>query len=329
MTYLFNKLLNLPSYLLYKYTEFKCRKINIHYTIDTEISYKLITKTINDHKPVMIARFGATELSCLSYYLSIKKSNILIKYIDSRFNKFWWNSNILFQLQNNSGFFPLTKINIDKYCKLLLKDMRDIDILGSWLKNENIFYEFINHTVKIHFLNLEPFWSKLPWTSVLQDKNVLIIHPFSEDISKQYFKRNLLFKNQDVLPQFKNLIVIKAIQSLGNGDNRFIDWFDALDYMKSQINNVDFDICLIGCGAYGLHLAAHVKNIGKKAVHMGGSLQLLFGIKGKRWEDPNYGVKEYGLPYGSYLTLMNEHWIYPSHDTIPINADKIENSCYW
>lgn len=26
-----------------------------------------------------------------------------------------------------------------------------------------------------------------------------------------------------------------------------------------------------------------------------GALQLLFDIKGKRWEDPNYGVKEWGL----------------------------------
>ena len=41
----------------------------------------------------------------------------------------------------------------------------------------------------------------------------------------------------------------------------------------------NFDIALIGCGAYGFPLAAFVKGIGKKAVHIGGPLQLFFGIK--------------------------------------------------
>jgi hypothetical protein len=99
--------------------------------------------------------------------------------------------------------------------------------------------------------------------------------------------------------------------------------------MKSEIDKVDYDICLIGCGAYGFHLAAHVKRTGKKAVHLGGALQLLFGIKGKRWEDPYYGVHKWKIPYGSYTNLMNEFWVRPSINETPINAEKVENSCYW
>lgn len=49
--------------------------------------------------------------------------------------------------------------------------------------------------------------------------------------------------------------------------------------------------------------------MGKKAIHMGGATQMLFGIKGKRWED------EYG-------EFMNEHWIRPSKEETPINADE-------
>lgn len=54
---------------------------------------------------------------------------------------------------------------------------------------------------------------------------------------------------------------------------------------------VDYDIVLLGCGAYGFPLAAYAKRRGKQAIHMGGSLQLLFGIKGKRWEDQNYAIR--------------------------------------
>jgi hypothetical protein len=93
--------------------------------------------------------------------------------------------------------------------------------------------------------------------------------------------------------------------------------------MKSEINKQDYDVCLIGCGAYGFPLAAHVKRMGKKAIHMGGSLQLLFGIKGKRWENSNYN------PIYNYSKLMNEHWVYPGEEEKPQNAASVEGGCYW
>ena len=119
------------------------------------------------------------------------------------------------------------------------------------------------------------------------------------------------------------------MQSLGQGDPRFRDWFEALDYMKTEIDKIDYDICLIGAGAYGFPLAAHVKRRGKKALHLGGALQLLFGIIGSRWEDSNYGVKKWGIPKGKYANLINEHWVRPDEDEKPKNAMAVEGECYW
>jgi hypothetical protein len=55
----------------------------------------------------------------------------------------------------------------------------------------------------------------------------------------------------------------------------------------------------------------------------------LFGIRGKRWEDPNYGVKEWGIPTGFYSDLMNEHWKRPGNAAMPTNAQVVEGACYW
>jgi hypothetical protein len=176
---------------------------------------------------------------------------------------------------------------------------------------------------------LEPFWSDNPWTRALKDKKVLIIHPFVTSIQNQYNRRDLLFKNRDILPTFKSITVIEAVQSLGEGDSRFVDWFQALDYMKSEMDKVDYDVCLIGAGAYGFHLAAHAKRKGKKGIHIGGALQLLFGIRGKRWEDPNYGVEVWDIPSGFYPALMNEYWIRPQKNETPISANNVEGACYW
>ena len=67
----------------------------------------------------------------------------------------------------------------------------------------------------------------------------------------------------------------------------------------------------------------------KKAIHMGGATQLLFGIKGNRWEDPMYGVKEWGLPAGFYPKMFNEYWIKPGEEGRPKNAEQVEGACYW
>ena len=163
----------------------------------------------------------------------------------------------------------------------------------------------------------------------MKEKKVLVIHPFSETIKRQYdSKRTLLFKNPKVLPEF-DLITIKAVQSIG-GKSDFITWFDALQYMKDEIDKHEYDIALIGCGAYGFPLAAHVKRSGKKAVHLGGALQLLFGIKGKRWMNPEYGMKS--LPFitrNYYNNLMNEYWVFPSDTERISNAQNVEGACYW
>ena len=169
----------------------------------------------------------------------------------------------------------------------------------------------------------------MPWTKALNGKKVLVVHPFDTTIKAQYKRKGLLFYNPDILPDFATLDVIKAVQSLGEGDSRFSDWFEALRWMENEIDKRDYDVCLIGCGAYGLPLAAHVKRRGKQAIHLGGALQLLFGIKGKRWEDPMYGVKEWRIPQGSYSSLINEYWVRPDSTDTPKSSIAVEGGCYW
>ncbi len=287
----------------------------------------MILKLLNGEKPVMIARYGATELMCMVNYLGVKKERPnLISYIQGKEFDWWWNDSSLKQIEQWSGFFPATVPNVECFCELMIQNSENVDILASWLDNEFYFKKKLENAKRIQGLFLDPFWSDIPWTIALKEKNVLVIHPFETDIKSQYKRRELLFANSDILPEF-NLITIRAVQSLG-GDCEFSSWFEALNYMKAEISKVDFDICLIGAGAYGFPLAAYVKSIGKKAVHVGGSLQLLFGIKGKRWENPLYGKQELGME-GKYPALMNKYWIYPSEENKPKNASIVEDACYW
>ena len=77
-------------------------------------------------------------------------------------------------------------------------------------------------------------------------------------------------------------------------------------------------MAIIGAGAYGLPLAAHVKRLGKKAVHLGGATQILFGIRGKRWDE---------MPF--FQKLYNEHWVRPLPSEVPKDYQRVEGGCYW
>jgi len=292
-----------------------------------EVVSEMIRDLLSSDKPVMIARYGSTELMCMLNYLGVQRGRPnIIKYIQGKELDWWWNKNCLEQIEQWSGFFPPTIENVERFCEGMIRDSSKVDILVSWLQNESYFEKQLRNSKKITFIFLDPFWSETPWTIALKAKKVLVIHPFENAIKSQYKKRELLFKNTDILPDFE-LKTIKAVQSLG-GDSDFASWFDALEYMKSEIDKVDFDICLIGAGAYGFPLAAYIKDKGKKAIHWGGSLQLLFGIKGKRWENPLYG-SEVLIQKGKYPALINKHWIYPGEEGKPKNAEMIEGACYW
>ena len=95
--------------------------------------------------------------------------------------------------------------------------------------------------------------------------------------------------------------------------------------MESEIDKRNYDVCILGCGAYGFPLAAHCKQMGKQALQLGGITQLLFGIKGQRWETGDKYLNQF--PYSK--TYYNQYWIRPSESERPKNADKVEQACYW
>lgn len=288
---------------------------------------QIIFDSLISNKPSMIARFGSTELTCLANYIGVKfQKNQIFSYVTGKAFPWWWDFKIINQMHKWSGFFPSDITYIEEYCELFLNDIPEVDILGSWLSAEKIFESYMNCT-KVQLRLLEPFWSNISWTQALKNKKVLVIHPFAETIQSQYSKRNNLFE-KNILPNF-TLITLKAVQTIAGNKSEYNTWFEALEFMKSEIDKIDYDICLIGCGAYGFHLAAHVKRSGKKAFHLGGALQLLFGIIGKRWEDPTYGVSEWGIPIGTYSSLINNFWVRPNENELPRNAQLVEGACYW
>lgn len=284
-------------------------------------SNDLITQMIESDKPCMVARLGSTELLCVSNYVGVKHKgdySRIIPFVRSETPAWWWEPSMMSQMEKWSGFFPPNIESLEKFSEMMLQDMKMVDLLGSWCENEYYFKLELSGAKRVVLEDLEPFFTEKPWTWALKGKKVVVVHPFDESIRSQYLKRSDLFENQ-LLPEF-SLRTVKAVQSLGGISNGFANWFEALEWMKNEIQKEPYDICILGCGAYGFPLAAHVKRQGKTAIHLGGVTQLLFGIKGKRWDD----FKSY-----PYQNLYNNQWVRPGETERPKTFQGVENGCYW
>lgn len=289
---------------------------------DPDIVAAWITELLTDSSPRMIARFGANELACVANRVAMRTSNrSILGFVRGDTPAWWRNTPIERQMLEVAGFFPITNEALDRFCDHMLKCIPLVDLLGSWLPQETLFADQMGHTKNVGLELLNPYFSKVPWTRALAGKRVLVVHPFASTIQAQYKKRELIFPC-GLLPEFE-LITLKAVQSVSGNCEAFGTWFEALESMESAMDAIPYDIALIGCGAYGFPLAAHAKRVGKKAFHLGGSLQLLFGIRGKRWEKTDYN------PIYNYSRLMNRHWVRPSEEETPSAADKVEGATYW
>src|ERR1017187_10333976 len=57
---------------------------------------QIITKSLLSNKPCMIARFGATEMTCLCNYIGIKYEKAqYFNYIRSKSNQWWWDQKVI------------------------------------------------------------------------------------------------------------------------------------------------------------------------------------------------------------------------------------------
>ncbi len=271
-----------------------------------------IYEAILSGKPFLAGRFGSTEL------LNIRSFDFG-GMIGQKYDKnFHFN-----HLCEWSGFFPNDQELLPDFADEMKNACKEVDLLAVWFQPFEDYYikHFMSQPQITYLLDFEPWSGDVHWSAALKGKKVLVIHPFEETIKSQYARRAEIFPGTDILPEFE-LKTLKAVQTIaGEKDDRFETWFDALEWMYQEAMKIDFDVAIIGCGAYGLPLAAKLKRAGKQAIHLAGATQLLFGIKGKRWETN---------PAFEYVKKQfNDSWVYPDERDMIKNGDSVEGGCYW
>jgi len=267
-----------------------------------------LKKNLESKIPFAVGKIGINELKAVENYL-----------LNNNFS-----FEVAHKLYFNNGIFPPSNEIRVKFVNELLETLQHMDALPNWCVERLKDFELsliktrAQNCEIVDVRSLEPYYSTDPWTQYLKGKKVLVISPFVTSIEKQYKKRELLWEDKPVLPEFELKTLKHQLCPALGVPSEYDNWFEMLADMKRKISIIDFDVALIGTGGSSLPLAVHCKQLGKQAVHLGGALQILFGLKGNRWDNK---------PHIS--CFYNEHWSRPNGAEVPRKFKLNEDGCYW
>lgn len=277
---------------------------------------KEIIECIESKKPFSIIRLGFGPETYFTYeYICFHKINQ--QYLHPTFKTLY-----------NAGIYGNLEM-MQLFCEHYNEAIFSCDVLACF--NNNIMNTIQStFTRKYNLKNissrsLEPFYSILdnekPWTHYLQNKKVLIIHPFVESFQKQLQNNFQMFANTPIFLENQHFVFYKCFQTIA-GNHLHENWYETFRIMCSDISKLDFDIALLGCGGYGLPLCHFIKkDLQKSAIYVGGGLQLLFGVMGRRWKNHEIIQK--------IIRENNSSFVSPMEKETCNNYKTIENGCYW
>jgi hypothetical protein len=261
-------------------------------------------------RPYAIGKIGSVEMAALRHYLSRADSSGFCEFPE-------WQANSLYR---NAGVFPPEARVFSRFCTIYAGALTRIDVLAVWFnRGEHAVKRRLAANAAVTALRaLEPYYHVQPWSQHLAGKRVLVVSPFTDTIQAQYARRERVWQARpQVLPEFE-LLTLRSPLSAFLTPPAYPDWFVALDAMREQMASMRFEVAIVGAGAWSLPLVAHAKSLGAFAIHLGGTVQLLFGIKGGRWDK-----------HPRISAFYNEAWTRPSPSETPQGIQKIEGGCYW
>ena len=286
--------------------------------MDLKESNQFFIEKIDKHEPFLITRLGIGAETIVTY-LTANNQNI-----DEKFVK---------MLQNNAGILCENENQIRDFSLKYETSLKNSTALAKWDGDMFGMAQLQEFFIKKHRLPcvtttvLEPFYcieeKMVPWSNHLLGKKVLIINPFTESFQSQIAAGFQMYKDpqKKLFLDGQEFVFYKSYQTAGS--NRIHkNWTETFDIMCKDIEKLDFDIALVGCGGYGHPLCDFIfSKMNKSAIYVGGGLQLLFGVMGNRWANQ---------PFWKELIAENDSkFIRPNANEQILNQTRIENGCYW
>jgi hypothetical protein len=230
-----------------------------------------------------------------------------------------WGSRFLFESEHVAGLSPCNEENIKWFSSYIFENISNVDLVAAWNKVIPAFEQEVisNNSYKCQLQDLEPYFHEYPWINKIKDKVVLVVSPFAKSIENNFKNINKIWGNKLAFDFNLKTLTYPTALPLSNNDE-FTDCKQIFYKFLEQISQINFDIAIFSTGFTGLMFANEVKKMGKIGIHLGGATQILFGIRGKRWDN---------MP--DFFKFFNENWTYPLSEETPAGIEVVEGGCYW
>ena len=320
--------------------------------------YQQIKQALDNKQPIVIGKIGTNELLLIYCYHLISQG---------RMQEF--PPDVLKEIEYGAGLYPVDKPTIETFIKVYLESLRSVDVFASWndrfIDFEHALYSsyvLANRVSSkggiVELTALESFYTSREhwWQTLFVGRCILVISPFTDSIQKQLetSKRDKVwcgrwsgFWPDGIAFKFIRFdhpwSLLSKEEQANSGLEDYKRFSDKLKRFEKEIDGVgDFDIALIGAGCYSLPLCAYIKNTKRQiAFHLGGGLQMMFGVYGSRWNTLLTNTQGLGntlltntqglgnTSSGIFKEYVNDACIRPSGNEIPNEYKMQEGGAYF
>jgi hypothetical protein len=269
---------------------------------------KIIQSALDNGDGALIGRNGTIELEQMISFQP-EKSSILL---------------------NNAGIFPSTVCETWRQQSIVATQEADVLATG-WYEplkaaEEIALFRWNCNAIQVPLRSLEPYYvpKESRWTKLLSGHSVSVVSSFTKTMQSQVQQISAIWPVSVMLPSEVNWNWVQTghpphvAQGFNEWPPHITNSMEAVDWVVSEVVRQGSRFALIGCGGIGMCIAKRLKERGVICIVLGGAIQVLFGIKGRRWASHSIISK-----------FWNERWVSPSEDETPGNARKVEGGCYW
>lgn len=229
------------------------------------------------------------------------------------------------------GVFPNDINSILKFSKLHANAASSLDFVGVFSgRLEADLFNFLDYQGKtLSILDFEPNRS-IPddiascYLPEFEGKRVLIVSSIAELLCRRANADTFTATWAKTGKPWFNPAQVSCLQFPYTYDkdtqHRFGSSTNLLEWIIERIDPQTFDVALIAGASLGVPIAAAIKDLNRSAIALGGALQVLFGVGGKRWREDPIWVQNY----------FTEAWIDIPRDQIPdVPQGFVDNGAYW
>ena len=225
------------------------------------------------------------------------------------------------RLANNAGFFPVELDAYRGWNREMRASIAHLDFVCLWQTDPFLrLYEskFVSKNAE-KAQRIPMGWLGKSILHEIADFRCLVISPFIKTMQMQlprmrqiHDPENQTNTNWEKLAS--NIRFLRCPLQWHLEPSPYRSWAEGLEILSGKVAQEQFDVALVGAGAWSLPLAAQIKKSGRSAIHTGGETQLFFGIKGQRW---------------NHIDFYNSAWVSVLPEETPELRAKIDDACYW